>query len=138
MRTVAELGFELGAVDDRRRLYDLVLTATNETRPTIALSAITEVRVERIVRDVVGKVERFMAWKSGLVTDPRILGGEPVFPRSRLSVRQIGGMRLRGAAPAELREDYPYLTDDDIELAALFARAYPRMGRPGVGKTAAR
>lgn len=138
MRTVAELGFELGAVDDRRRLHELILTATNETRPTIAVSAITEVRVERIVREVLDKVERFMAWKNRLVTDERILGGEPVFPRSRLAVRQIGGMRLRGAPVAELRGDYPYLTDEDIELAALFARAYPRMGRPGDRSTAAR
>jgi uncharacterized protein (DUF433 family) len=138
LRTVAELGFELRAIDDRRRLYQLVLSAMKGTRPVIALSEITEVRLDPIVREVEEKVERFMAWKARLVIDPRILGGEPVFPSSRLAVRHVGGMLLRGATAAEVREDYPYLQDEDLELAALYARAYPRMGRPGDRTTAAR
>jgi uncharacterized protein (DUF433 family) len=56
--------------------------------------------------------------------------GEPVFPKSRLAVRQVGTMLLRGAAPADIREDYSYLTEQDIEFAKLFALAYPRVGRP--------
>lgn len=130
MRTVGELGFELGAVDDRKRLYQLILAAMKATKPTIALSPITEVRLEQIVREVADRVARFMAWKGRLVTDARILGGEPVFPHSRLSVRTIGGMRRRGASVADLLEDYPYLGEEDIELAVLFERAYPKMGRP--------
>jgi hypothetical protein len=47
-------------------------------------------------------------------------------------------MLLRGAALAELREDYPYLKDQDIEFAPVFVKAYPRMGRPHERQAAAR
>ncbi|MCK6576113.1 DUF433 domain-containing protein [Myxococcota bacterium] len=53
-----------------------------------------------------------------------------MFPGSRLAVRHIGEMLARGADPAEVREDYPELTERDIEFARLFAVAYPRIGRP--------
>ena len=35
-----------------------------------------------------------------------------------------------GASPEEVREDYPNLKAEDLELAPVFTRAYPRMGRP--------
>jgi uncharacterized protein (DUF433 family) len=138
LRTVAALGFELGAVADRKRLRALVRAAVRDGRASVAFGPITEIRIEATEREVTSLVTRFSAWKDQLITDPQIIGGEPAFPRSRLAVRQIGGMRLRGATPAELREDYPYLSDDDIELAARFARAYPKMGRPGARSAAAR
>jgi uncharacterized protein (DUF433 family) len=31
---------------------------------------------------------------------------------------------------AEIREDYPYLKEQDIEFAKLYAQAYPKRGRP--------
>jgi uncharacterized protein (DUF433 family) len=33
---------------------------------------------------------QFNAWKSYLVNDPNIMGGQTVFPNSRLSVQHIG------------------------------------------------
>jgi len=30
----------------------------------------------------------------------------------------------------EVREDYPYLSSEDLEFASLYARAYPPIGRP--------
>ncbi len=65
-----------------------------------------------------------------LVEDEDILGGEPVFAKSRLAVRQIGGMLVKGASPADVREDYPCLKDEDIAFAKLYTLAYPRVGRP--------
>jgi uncharacterized protein (DUF433 family) len=47
-------------------------------------------------------------------------------------------MLLRGASIKEVREDYPYLKDEDIEFAPVYARAYPRMGRPRERQAAAR
>lgn len=83
-----------------------------------------------LVTELRDRKARFDAWKSRLVTSPEILGGEPVFPNSRLAVRQIGGMLRRGASRQEVLEDYPYLTAEDLEFAPLFVMAYPKMGRP--------
>jgi uncharacterized protein (DUF433 family) len=59
-----------------------------------------------------------------------ILGGEPVFPGSRLAVRHVGEMLGRGGEPREIWEDYPYLTEEDLAFARLYTLAYPKMGRP--------
>lgn len=63
------------------------------------------------------KLAPFETWKGKLVQDEAILGGEPVFPRSRLAVRKIGSMLLKGASVDEVKEDYPFLDDDEIEFA---------------------
>jgi uncharacterized protein (DUF433 family) len=59
-----------------------------------------------------------------------VLSGEPVFRGTRLSVRHIGGMALNGVPTEEIREDYPYLSDEDIAFATIYARMKPAPGRP--------
>jgi uncharacterized protein (DUF433 family) len=130
-RAVAELGFDLG-VEDRKKLYLLIRDALRAKAPParLALSAITELKLGEIVSEVKRKFERFEAWKGTLVEDDNTLGGEPVFAKSRLAVRQIGGMLIKGASPEDVREDYPYLKAEDIDFARLYTLAYPRVGRP--------
>jgi uncharacterized protein (DUF433 family) len=70
-------------------------------------------------------ISRFEAWKDRLVSNPNILGGEVVFPNSRLSVQRIGGCLARGETLKVLREDYPYLTDEDFDFARIYVKAYP-------------
>jgi uncharacterized protein (DUF433 family) len=64
--------------------------------------------------------DAFERWRTKLVVDDRILGGEPVFPNSRLAVRHVGEMLLRGASRDEVREDYPYLEATDLDYAVRF------------------
>lgn len=62
----------------------------------------------------------FENWKKRrIISDPRILGGQPVFNGTRLSVSLISG-RLNHGLEQEVREDYEYLNDEDIK----FARQY--------------
>jgi uncharacterized protein (DUF433 family) len=77
-------------------------------------------------------IDRFEAWKAHLVSNPSILGGEVTFPDSRLSVQRIGGSLERGETLEVLREDYPYLTDEDFNFARIYVKAYPIQGRPKV------
>jgi uncharacterized protein (DUF433 family) len=128
---VAMLDVDLG-VADRKRLHKLIASALAEDRAPsrIEMGPVFEVRLDRVTKDAEGKLVRFESWKTRLVSDKTILGGEPVFPKSRLAVRQIGGMLLRGARREDVLEDYPYLTEQDLEFAPVFTKAYPRMGRP--------
>jgi len=130
-RLVARLGFTV-SVEDRRRLHGLVVVAMRKrpTPRTIALSPVTDVKVGDVAEEMENKVDRFRAWKKKVVEDPKILGGEPVFAKSRTAVRHIGGLLLRGVPEREVREDYPHLSDEDVEFALLYAKAYPKMGRP--------
>jgi len=70
------------------------------------------------------RVNRFLAWKEDLVSDPEIMGGAETFPKSRLTVRHVGILE-RGVDAQEILEDYPYLDRSDLEFARLFVRAYP-------------
>lgn len=130
-RAVTQIGFELG-VTDRRRLRAAIRKAmATKPRPKrLALSAIVALDLALVVEQVSFALNRFASWKKGLVTDDRVLGGEPVFPNTRLAVRRVGGMLLRGVPPVAVKEDYPYLRDEDLELAKLYTVAYPRLGRP--------
>jgi uncharacterized protein (DUF433 family) len=137
---LAVLGVTLG-VDDRRKLYGVVAAGMGARRrpATAEMSPVLDVKLGRVAKDVEGKLARFEAWKSNrVVADAGISGGEPTFPKSRLAVRHVGGMLIRGASPDDVREDYPYLKDDDIEFAPVFTKAYPRMGRPRERQTPAR
>ncbi len=80
------------------------------------------------LHDLIGRAKAASTLPTRVETNDNILGGEPVFPKSRLAVRQVGGMLIRGARPEDVREDYPYLKDEDIEFAVVYTRAYPRMG----------
>ena len=119
-------------VQDRTDLYQRI-------EHTLALDPLPEhievappflLRLSPEVEALTDKVDRFFAWKQRLVANPDIMGGSETFPGSRLTVRHIGGLIERGADIDEIREDYPYLADDDIEFAQLFVRAYPLVGRP--------
>jgi uncharacterized protein (DUF433 family) len=128
---VALLDVRFG-VEDRKKLHALIASALSRERVPgrVEISPVLEIRLDRLAKDAAGKVRRFEAWKKTLTSDQAILGGETVFPKSRLSVRHVGGMLLRNADPKEVLEDYPYLSEEDLEFARVFTKAYPRMGRP--------
>jgi uncharacterized protein (DUF433 family) len=133
------LGLKLG-VDDRRKFHDVINAAMEQPRrPSRAeISPVLEVRLDPIAKEIEGKLTRFDAWKKKrVVIDDAILGGEPAFAKTRLAVRHIGGLLLKGH-DAEVHEDYPYLTNDDIEFAVVYTKAYPKQGRPRERQTSAR
>jgi uncharacterized protein (DUF433 family) len=136
---VGGLGLELG-VDDRKRLYQLIAAALDERKlpENIELGGYFQVKLATAVHDVEDRIARFEKWKKKLVVREDILGGEPVFPKSRLAVRQVGEMARRGAPVKEILEDYPYLEEQDVEFAKQYVTAYPRVGRPRVREAPAR
>jgi|1185.fasta_scaffold423952_2 uncharacterized protein (DUF433 family) len=71
--------------------------------------------------------DRFLTWcEQRISSDLSVLGGEPVFAGTRLSVRRIAEAAERGETVARLLEDYPYLTEEDVAFARKFAIARPR------------
>ena len=120
---------ELG-VEDRRRLYLGVSRAVASRAAQHMLGRGWLLNIEEISTELRSRIARFDLWRAHVVASDDILGGEPVFPNSRLAVRRVGEMLRRGASIEELREDYPFLSDEDLEFAPLFSMAYPKMGRP--------
>jgi uncharacterized protein (DUF433 family) len=65
-----------------------------------------------------------------IVEDPEVQGGAATFKGTRILVHTIADLLKAGAPAAELREDYPNLTDAMINAAPVYARTHPRRGRP--------
>ncbi len=65
-----------------------------------------------------------------VVSDPDILGSDPVFGGTRVPVHLIAGFIAQGTREAELRDSYPRLMPEMIRLAPVYAAAYPLRGRP--------
>ncbi|RKH52472.1 DUF433 domain-containing protein [Corallococcus sp. AB049A] len=78
----------------------------------------------------VKKVRLFVHGKRRIESRPDILGGEPVFKGTRIAVRHVGDLLLKGVPRAEVREDFPRLDDEDLTFAALFAQLPRPPGRP--------
>lgn len=96
------------------------------------LEPAVEVDVGRLVGETMARAEAYGAARDkAILEDPEILGGTPVIRGTRLSVYAIRG-RLDGGDTIEaILEDYPHLTRDMVEAAAIYARSHPLVGRPG-------
>jgi len=56
-----------------------------------------------------------------IVVDPKIMLGKPVIKGTRLPVEIVVEKVAYGATPDDLRKDYPFLKEDDIRAALLYA-----------------
>ena len=56
-----------------------------------------------------------------IVVDPKIMLGKPVIKGTRLPVEIVIEKVAYGATPDDLRKDYPFLKEDDIRAALLYA-----------------
>lgn len=137
LRVLDLLGLDLG-VEGRRHLHRLLVQALREdpTPESVEWLPVLTLRVGPVAREVAARVEGFERWKDKLVTRLDLLGGETVFPSSRLAVRHIGALVERGMTVESLRDDYPYLSEEDIRFAHVFTKAYPKQGRPRGGREA--
>jgi uncharacterized protein (DUF433 family) len=80
--------------------------------------------------EAVRRVRRYVQGKRRLEQRDDVLGGEPVFKGTRIAVRSVGELVKRGIPYAELKEDHPSLSDEDLDFAALFASLPRPPGRP--------
>jgi uncharacterized protein (DUF433 family) len=79
---------------------------------------------------VSARLSRLAEARAMVVEDPEIFGGEPVVVGTRIPVYSLLALVEQGASAEELLEDFPALDSDRLELALVYARAYPRRGRP--------
>lgn len=68
-----------------------------------------------------GAIEARRDYMKRITSDPAICGGRPCIKGTRMRVSDILQMMAEGATRDEIREDFPYLTLDDISAALVFA-----------------
>jgi uncharacterized protein (DUF433 family) len=55
--------------------------------------------------------------------DPGMCGGRPVIKGTRVRVTDVLEMLAGGASAAEIAEDFPYVSEDDVRAALAYAAA---------------
>jgi uncharacterized protein (DUF433 family) len=111
----------------RRELFE----ALTRARSTVSLEGgFLKVDLREPRRELAGALRQLRRARQLVQTGPDILDGEPVFRDTRIPVHMIADLVLQGGGEAELLEAYPRLTPEMIQIAPLYAAAYPLRGRP--------
>lgn len=73
------------------------------------------------------------AYRRGLkriVSDPSVMGGEPVFKGTRITLAHVSALIAKRVPLREIAEDYPALNLADIAFAAIHSKMKRNPGRP--------
>jgi uncharacterized protein (DUF433 family) len=112
----------------RRKIFD---DLAGTRRDVVSLEGgLLEIDLREPRRELAASLRNLRRARRLVVSDPEILGGDPVFRGTRVPVRLIAELVAQGAKPAELIEGYPRLTAEMIRLAPIYGAAYPLRGRP--------
>jgi len=116
------------APDLRRAVFD-ALASGPRSRVSLEGGLLTvDLREPR--RELANSLRRLRRARAAVISDPEILGGEPVFRGTRIPVHLIAMLFEQGSGEKELLEAYPRLTAELVQLAPIYAAAYPLRGRP--------
>jgi uncharacterized protein (DUF433 family) len=111
----------------RRELVKGLLRRPMSRRVGETALAIDVGPIETTIRRGLGALKKA---RKMVCVDKGILGGTPCFKRTRIPVHDIAAMIANGDRKSAVLRAYPQLTSEHIDLAVLYARAYPRRGRP--------
>jgi len=91
---------------------------------------VVRVELQDLIKTLTKRLRSFLRGRRRIVSDPDILGGEPVFAGTRIPLSHIVGLFAKKVSIEEIKEDYPSLSFSDLEYAAMIARMKPNSGRP--------
>jgi uncharacterized protein (DUF433 family) len=112
----------------RRRLFEALAASTH--RVLSLEDGLVKIDLREPRRALAASLRALRRARSLVVSDPEILGGDPVFRGTRVPVHPIAAWVDRGSPEAEILKAYPRLTPEMIHLAPVYAQAYPLRGRP--------
>ena len=114
-------------LDGRRRLVRYLLG-----HPGAETARVRDVSVDvRSMKDEVQDgLSRLARARETITADDAVLSGTPCVGGTRIPAHDVAEMLANGDEVGAIRVAWPVLTEEQIEAAALYARAYPRRGRP--------
>jgi uncharacterized protein (DUF433 family) len=108
----------------------VVAALIRRPRPSIVRANAVLVDARAAAKVVRSGLDRLSKARRIASVDPDVLGGTPVFKGTRLPVHDIAEMLANGDDPAAILKAFPQLDRNRLDLAAIYAQAYPRRGRP--------
>jgi uncharacterized protein (DUF433 family) len=83
---------------------------------------------------VAERLERLVAARNLVHSTPYTLSGTPVIKGTRVPVYDVAALSAAGTPIEDILADYPGLDTNKVELAKIYAEAYPMRGRPRLRK----
>jgi uncharacterized protein (DUF433 family) len=74
--------------------------------------------------------DRYITARAMVTSQPDVLGGTPVIKGTRVPVYDVAASVAAEMPVARILEAYPSLSENQVELASLYAKANPPQGRP--------
>ena len=112
----------------RRKVFDALVESP---RNVVSLEGgLLKIDLREPRRELATSLRELRRARRLVVSDPEIMGGDPVFRGTRVPVHLIAELVAQGATEAELLGGYPRLAPEMIRLAPVYAAAYPLRGRP--------
>ncbi len=114
----------------RRQIARAVEQAPNADMVPVSQGGALVVEVKAARKRMEDALRRLVQAQRMIVSDPDVMKGTPVYRGTRIPVHAIAGMLAQGATLEEILEGYPALSLEAAELAPVYAKAFPRRGRP--------
>jgi uncharacterized protein (DUF433 family) len=112
----------------RRQVFDALARAP---RNVVSLEGgLLKVDLREPRREIATSLRELRRARRLVVSDPEIMGGDPIFRSTRVPVHMVAKLLEQGSSQAELIKGYPRLTAEMVRLAPVYAAAYPLRGRP--------
>jgi len=93
-------------------------------------STIASLRIADLWQRVDRRLRTLMAAEKMVVEDPEILGGTPVVRGTRVPVHMVAAQFDAGTPIERILKSYPSLTEAQVGVASVYAKAVPQRGRP--------
>jgi len=129
LRLEAE-GLRLLPVGTRREIAASIQRSPKTEKLSLANGAALLIEIGTARRAVESQLKQLARMAEMVASDPEIMRGTPVFKGTRIPVDLVADMLAQGATAEEILEGYPTLTKEDLAIAPLYVRAFPRRGRP--------
>jgi uncharacterized protein (DUF433 family) len=112
----------------RREVFDALGSASRDTVTLEGGFLKLDLREPR--RELATSLRALRRARHLVISSSEIMGGEPVFRGTRTPVHLIASLVGQGSSAADLLQAYPRLTAEMVQLAPIYAAAYPLRGRP--------
>jgi uncharacterized protein (DUF433 family) len=129
LRLEAE-GIRLLPVSSRREVARAVESSPGVDSVAISGSSVLIVEVKTARLEVERELKRLRKVEQMIVSDSEIMSGTPVYRGTRIPVELVAAMMDQGASVEEILNGYPALSREQVKLAPLYVKAFPRRGRP--------
>ncbi len=111
----------------RREVFDTLAAAPRDRVSLEGGFLVIDPREPR--RELATALRTLRRARDAVISDPDIMGGDPVFRGTRVPVHLIAALLGQGQTDAALLHDHPRLTTELVRLAPIYAAAYPLRGR---------